>query len=78
VTGDGRPYAPRPGALPVWWPDPPRHGDAVYCDGQVVGAVHGDPTRPGEGCLVTRPTVELPARLAAAVAALLTPPAPAP
>jgi hypothetical protein len=69
LTDDGRPVVREQGELDdelaLWMPEPPRDGDPVYCCGVRVGTVHGDLTRPGEGCVETVPTRELPPKLAA-------------
>ena len=68
MTDDGRPFVRERGEpddeLALWMPEPPRHGDPVYCCGVRVGTVYGDLTRPGEGGVETVPTREMPPKLA--------------
>jgi hypothetical protein len=75
-TADGRPYFREVGdaddPLALWLPSPPRHGDAVYCQGVQVGTVRGDLTTPGGGCIEALPSAQMPARVAAHVRATST------
>ena len=52
MSADGRPFAPsRPELSPIdpplWWPDPQRDGDPVYCGGARVGTYRVCQSWPG-------------------------------
>jgi hypothetical protein len=68
MTDDGRHFRPIDGelhAFNVMMPEPPRDGDALYCEGQRIGTFKGKRDEPGGWYIETVSTKLMPPALAA-------------